>query len=67
MGEKQDLIKRMIVLQTKFTEYERENGVDSAEYYVPGDGHPLDGYRQEYSDLANKVGELAHAEKGSHS
>ena len=66
MSEKQDLIKRMLELQKKFIEFEHENGVNGIDYYTPGEGHPLDGYRKEYNDLANKVVDLAHGEAGSH-
>ncbi|HEC28572.1 MAG TPA: hypothetical protein ENI65_03170 [Gammaproteobacteria bacterium] len=66
MSEKQDLIKRMIELQKKFIDFEHENGVNGYDYYTPGDGHPLDGYRQEYRDMADKVIDMAHAEAGSH-
>jgi len=66
MSEKQDIIKRMLELQKKFSDFEHENGVNGFDYYTPGDGHPLDGYRQEYNELANKVVDLAHGEAGSH-
>ncbi len=66
MSEKQDLIKRMLELQKKFVEFEHENGVNGFDYYTPGEGHPLDGYRKEYNDLANKVVDIAHSEAGSH-
>jgi hypothetical protein len=66
MSEKQDIIKRMLELQKKFVAFEQENGVNGFDYYTPGEGHPLDGYRKEYNDLANKVVDLAHAEAGSH-
>ena len=66
MSEKQDLIKRMLELQKKFIEFEHENGINGFDYYTPGAGHPLDGYRKEYTDLANKVVDLAHGEAGSH-
>ena len=56
----------MIELQKKFIDFEHENGVNGFDYYTPGDGHPLDGYRKEYSELANKVVDLAHSEAGSH-
>jgi len=65
MGEKQDLIKRMNELQTKFSDFERENGVDGFDYYTPGEGHVLNGYRDEYAELASKVLEIAHSEAGS--
>ena len=66
MGEKQDLIKRMIELQNKFIKYEQENGVTGVEYYTPEAGHVLEGFHKEYNDLANKVVDLAHSETGSH-
>lgn len=65
MSDKQELIKRMLELQKKFIEYEHENGLDPFDYYTPQPGHPLEHYRQEYSEIANKVVDLAHAEAGS--
>jgi hypothetical protein len=65
MSEKQDLIKRMLELQAKFIKYEQDNGVTGFDYYTPEAGHPLEGYRQEYAELATKVVDLAHGEAGS--
>jgi hypothetical protein len=66
MSEKQDLIKRMLELQKKFIDYEHEHGLEMKDYYTPQPGHPLEGYRQEYAELATKVVDLAHSEAGSH-
>jgi len=66
MSEKTEIIKRMLELQKKFVDFEQKNGIDGFDYYSPGEGHPLSGYRKEYNDLANKVVDLAHAEAGSH-
>lgn len=66
MGEKQDLIKRMLELQKKFIEYEHEHGINGFDYYTPQPGHPLEGYREEYAELATKVVDIAHGEAGSH-
>jgi hypothetical protein len=66
MSEKQDLIKRMLELQEKFIDYEHKNGLAPFDYYTPQPGHPLEGYRQEYQELADKVVDLAHTEAGSH-
>lgn len=66
MSEKTDIIKRMNELQNKFIAFEQKNGVDGFDYYSPGAGHPLEGFRKEYNDLAIKVVDLAHAEAGSH-
>lgn len=65
MSEKQDLIKEMMEMQKKFIAYEEANGVEMQDYFTPAGGHELDGYRQKYMELANKVVDLAHAEKGS--
>lgn len=65
MSDKAKLIAEMIGMQAMFTKYEQENGVDSAEYYAAEEGHPLFGYVEKYQALANKVDEMAHADKGS--
>lgn len=66
MSEKQDLIKKMLEMQHMFMKYEREHGVSQEEYYSAPEDHPLHGFRQEYRDIAMKVMELAHKDKGSH-
>ena len=66
MSEKQDLIKKMLEMQKKFIEYEHQHGVEMEEYFVPEEGHPLYNYRQQYRDMAMKLVDMAHAEKGSH-
>ena len=64
MSSKQDLIKEMLEMQKKFTSYEQANGVDPQEYFTPEAGSELDGYRQKYQELANKVVDMAHEEAG---
>ncbi|MFQ5642909.1 MAG: hypothetical protein ACE5FQ_04330 [Thiogranum sp.] len=66
MSEKQEMIKKMIEMQKKFIEYEHANGVTQKEYFAAPEGHALSNYRQEYNELAIKLVDLAHAEKGSH-
>lgn len=65
MSEKQEIIRRMIEMQKKFISYEHAKGVDPRDYFSPEAGHELDGYRQQYQELANKLLDLAHEEKGS--
>lgn len=65
MSEKQDIIRKMLELQKKFIDYEHANGVNPEEYFSPPEGHPLDGYRQEYQALANRLLDMAHEERGS--
>ncbi len=62
---KAELIKEMIEVQHKFSKYEQENGVDPKDLYKPDSGSELDGYRDKYQALADKVIDLAHAETGS--
>jgi hypothetical protein len=66
MSEKQEIIKKLMDMQKMFIKYEQENGVEMKDYFAAEDGHPLKGFRQEYMDLANKLVDMAHAEKGSH-
>ena len=66
MSEKQEIINKLLEMQKMFIKYEQENGVEMQDYFVPDEGHPLHGFRQEYMDLANKLVDMAHEEKGSH-
>jgi D-alanine-D-alanine ligase-like ATP-grasp enzyme len=66
MSEKAKLIKEMLEMQKKFMDYERKNGVTQEEYFTPTSGHVLDNYREKYAEMAMKVVDLAHADKGSH-
>jgi hypothetical protein len=66
MSEKQELITKMLEMQKKFMDFEHEKGVEMEDYFVAKEGHLLKGFRQEYMDLANKLVDMAHAEKGSH-
>ena len=65
MSEKQEIIKKLMDMQKMFIKYEQENGVEMKDYFAAEDGHPLKGFRQEYMDLANKLVDMAHTEKGS--
>jgi hypothetical protein len=55
----------MLEMQKKFIDYEHAHGVDPMDYFNPEDGHDLDGYRQKYQELANRLIDMAHEEKGS--
>lgn len=66
MSEKATLIKEMLEMQKKFVELEHKQGVTQEEYYTPASGDVLDGYRQKYNEMAMKVIDLAHSDKGSH-
>ncbi len=66
MSDKQEMIQKMLEMQRKFIEYEHKHGVTQEEYFASDESHELHNFRQEYMDLANKVVDAAHAEKGSH-
>ncbi len=66
MSDKQAIIKKMLEMQKKFTEYEQQNGVDPKDYWKAPENHPLNGYRSEYNKLAMQLVDVAHSEKGSH-
>ena len=66
MSSKAELIKEMLEMQKKFTRYEQANGIDPQEYFSPEAGSMLEGYREKYQELANKVVDMAHEETGSH-
>ena len=66
MSSKAELIKQMLEMQKKFAAYEHANGVDPQEYFTPEAGSELEGYREKYQELANKVVDMAHEETGSH-
>jgi hypothetical protein len=66
MSEKQKLIKEMLAMQKKFIQREQASGVDAEEYYNPEEGSDLHGYQEQYNEMANRLVELAHSEKGSH-
>jgi hypothetical protein len=66
MSEKQEIIKQMMELQHKFIELE-QNGKFSAEQYYDNEGDSeLAKYKRSYDELATKLVDMAHAEKGSH-
>lgn len=62
--EKQQLIDKMLEMQKEFVEYEHQNGVSGKDYWASSEGL-LANYRQEYSDMANRVVDLAHEIVGS--
>ena len=64
-AKKQELIKEMMKMQKEFIAFEQNNGVKPDDYYNPGTGHALDGYRAKYDELSLQVLEIAHEEKGS--
>lgn len=65
MSDKLAKIQQLIEMQKKFIAKEQESGVTMKEYFTPEEGSVLDGYRQEYRDLAMELVDIAHEEVGS--
>ena len=66
MSEKQEIIKQMMEMQRRFIELE-QNGEFSAEQYYDSEGESeLAQYKRSFDELAAKLVDMAHEEKGSH-
>jgi len=65
MSEKRKLIEQMLEMQRKFIDYEQTHGVSPADYWMGPENHPLHNYRDSYAEMATKVVDIAHGEKGS--
>ena len=65
MSEKLELIRKMLEMQKRFIQYEQEHGLEPRDYWAAVNAHPLSGYKEEFADMATRVVDLAHEEKGS--
>ena len=65
MSEKQEIIQKLLEMQKQFIAREQAGGLDPKDYYDPESGGDLEGYDANYTELANKLVEMAHEEKGS--
>ncbi len=63
MTERSEIIQKMLKMQREFIKQEQNGEFSAAEYY--GD-EGLGEYKKLYNELANKLVDLAHADKGSH-
>lgn len=63
-AEKQALIDKMIKMQRQFVEHEHQHGFSGRDYWAASEGTLLQ-YRQEFTEIANRVVDLAHQIVGS--
>lgn len=66
MSEKEKIIKQIMELQHKFIELEQNGEFSTEEYYDTDGESELAKYKRLHEELATKLVDLAHAEKGSH-
>lgn len=64
-NEKQKIIDQMLKMQKEFMEYEKSGEINSQNYWADDETHPAKAYKQKYDQLASKLLDLAHQEKGS--
>ena len=63
--EKQKIIAQMLKLQKQFMQQESSGEIDARNYWTDQESHPASKYKEEYDQLARKLVDLAHKEKGS--
>ena len=66
MSEKQAIIARMLEMQQRFSEIEHAGEFSAEEYYDSEGDSELAAYKKEYEELATRLVDMAHEEKGSH-
>ena len=66
MSEKQDIIKKMMELQRKFIDIEHRGEFSTQDYYDTDGESELAKFKRDYDEMAIKLVDLAHEEKGSH-
>ena len=66
MSEKQEIIKQMLELQRQFIKIEQGGKFSAQDYYDPDGDSELAKQKRTYDELATKLVDMAHAEKGSH-
>ncbi|MDH3220139.1 MAG: hypothetical protein OEO19_11465 [Gammaproteobacteria bacterium] len=66
MSEKQKVIKRMLEMQHRFIDLEQKGDFSAEEYYDSDGESELARYKREFDELATRLVDMAHEEKGSH-
>ncbi len=65
MSEKQEIIKEIMELQAKFIEMEQAGEFNAEEYYDSDGDSVLAKHKRRHEELATRLVDLAHEEKGS--
>ena len=66
MTEKQKIIKQMLEMQREFIKLEQKGEFKADEYYDSDGDSELAKYKSKFNELAIRLVDLAHEEKGSH-
>ncbi|MCP4876467.1 MAG: hypothetical protein GY896_13485 [Gammaproteobacteria bacterium] len=65
MSEKQEIIKQMMEMQRKFIDLEQSGKFSAEEYYDTEGDSELAIHKRNFEELATRLVDLAHEEKGS--
>jgi len=66
MSGKQEIIQKMLEMQRKFSDIEHKGEFSIEDYYDSDGGSVLAEHKQTYQELATRLVDMAHEEKGSH-
>ncbi len=66
MTERQKIIQQMLEMQRKFIDLEQKGGFVISDYYDADGGSEVAEYKKKFDELATRLVDLTHAEKGSH-
>ena len=66
MSEKQEIIKQIMDLQREFIELEQKGEFSAEQYYDSEGDSALAINKRKHEELATKLVDMAHEEKGSH-
>ena len=65
MSEKQEIIQQMLDLQHKFIELEQRGDFSAEQYYDSDGDSELAKHKRAHEELATRLVDMAHEEKGS--
>ncbi len=65
MSEKQEIIKEIMDLQRKFIDIEQRGDFSAEQYYDSEGDSELAKYKRRHEELATRLVDMAHEEKGS--
>ncbi len=65
MSDKQEIIKEIMDLQRKFIDIEHKGDFSAEQYYDSEGDSELAAYKRRHEELATKLVDMAHEEKGS--
>jgi hypothetical protein len=65
MTEREEIIQQMLQMQKEFIKLEQNGEFVAADYYDNEGDNQLALYKTRFNELATKLVDLAHAEKGS--